>query len=82
VTVAGWGFDPGERVTVRVAPLGTAPFAKTVTARATGRLSATFSKRTLGACGGYTVTAHGTKGSRAVLRYLVPAPGCGPPIIP
>src|SRR3954454_17044806 len=81
VAVVGSGFGAGERVTVRVAPLGAEAFAKTVTAGQRGRFTATF-RRGLSGCAGYTITARGSAGSHGTLRNLIAAPGCGPPITP
>ena len=77
VTVTGAGFQPRERVTVRVTPLGRISYAKVVTATATGRVTAVFAGRTIGDCVGVRVVAVGNGGSRAV-RWELPPPGaCG-----
>ena len=75
VTVVGTGFAAHERVTVRVAPRGGAPYAKTVRATAAGRLTAVFAARALDDCAAYTITAVGSGGSRA-RRIEIPPP-CG-----
>ena len=76
VAVAGRGFAPRERVTVRVVPLEQQRYSKEVRATRTGRFTVVFRTETLDECTGYTITAHGARSSRATIRRLIPTP-CG-----
>ena len=76
VTVVGRGFVAGERVQVRVAAVASGAFAKRVTAGRRGGFTVVFRARSLDHCVGYTISATGSKGSRATARDLVPPP-CG-----
>lgn len=75
VRIAGYGFRPHERVSVRVAPTSRAAYAKVVTATASGRIVVIFPNRVLPECVGYRLTATGNHGSRATGREVPPP--CG-----
>ena len=76
VTVSGRGFAPRERVTVRVVPLGESRYSKEVRPTRTRRFTVVFRSAALDECAGYTITARGARGSRAVIGRLIPPP-CG-----
>jgi hypothetical protein len=78
VKVAGKGFAPGERVTLRATASGEQYVAKT-RANVRGAFMATLADETaIETCGPLTVTAAGARGSRATaVRRPSIAPPCG-----
>ena len=78
VKVAGKGFAPGERVTLRATAAGVQYVAKT-RASVRGAFMATLADETAAeTCGPFTVTAIGARGSRATaVRRPSIAPPCG-----
>lgn len=80
LTVAGAGFKPRERITVRFAPSGAAAAAKAVRATLAGRFTVVFPGRKAPECAAYNVTATGSAGSRA--RVIEIPPPCGVDPVP
>lgn len=80
VTVVGRGFEPRERVVVRVRWDGDHTAAKAVVAGVRGRFVVRFRSLAFGGCDVFTVTARGGRGSRATLRLLPPP--CGTTLDP
>jgi hypothetical protein len=80
VVVAGRGFAPAERVTLRTTLEGRR-IAKRVTANRTGRFIVRFAA-TSAECDPFTVSAVGRAGSRATLRRIQIPPPCGIVITP
>ena len=76
--VKGTGFRAQEsvRVTVKVAAPA-ATWHRTAKATRRGTFQATIGLVQLGRCGGFSVSATGSKGSTAVLKHA-PLPGCMP----
>jgi len=78
MVVKGTGFRAKEhvRVTVKItSPAAT--WRRTATATRRGQFQATIGLVQLGRCGAFTVTAAGSKGSKATLKHP-PLPGCMP----
>jgi hypothetical protein len=80
VVVAGRGFAPAERVTLRTA-LNGRQITKRVTASRIGRFTVRLAA-TDAECYPFTVSAVGGEGSRAMLRRINIPPPCGIPITP
>jgi hypothetical protein len=78
MVVSGAKFRAKERVrvTVKIASPA-ATWRRTVVATRRGTFQATIGLVQLGRCGGFTVSATGSKGSTAVLKHA-PLPGCMP----
>jgi hypothetical protein len=76
--VKGTSFRAKERVRVTVKVTSPAvTWRRTATATRRGTFQATIGLVQLGRCGGFTVSATGSKGSTAVLKHA-PLPGCMP----
>jgi hypothetical protein len=80
VVVAGRGFAPAERVTLRTT-LNGRRITKRVTASRTGRFTVRLAAEDA-ECTPLAVSAVGREGSRASLRKIVIPPPCGIPIAP
>jgi hypothetical protein len=80
VKVSGRGFDPGERVALKVVPTKGVTFTKVVVASKAGAFVATWPARELDPCSGYRISAVGNEGTRATAREMPPP--CGADIIP
>jgi hypothetical protein len=80
VVVAGRGFAPAERVTLRTA-LNGRQVTKRVTASRIGRFTVRLAV-TDAECDPFTVSAVGREGRRAMLRRINIPPPCGIPITP
>lgn len=76
LTIAGHGFESGERIAVKVAGNGTER-RKTVVADRLGRFTARWAGAVLPECRPYTASATGARGSRAMLRRVQIPPACG-----
>jgi hypothetical protein len=75
-TVVGTAFRPAERVAVTVTA-GETVLRKSVVATGEGRFVARWQRSIAGGCHATTVSAVGSRGSRAV--YKTPPPECAPP---
>ena len=75
--IRGSGFEPGERVQILLALNGRQHSRSTVATRA-GVFQVTFGV-SAGACGRFTVFAHGSKGSRARVLHRRALPDCVSP---
>jgi hypothetical protein len=76
--VKGTGFRAKERVRVTVTITSpAATWRRVATATRRGTFQATIGLVPLGRCGGFNVSATGSKGSQAVLKHP-PLPGCMP----
>ncbi len=71
----GVHFKPRERVRVRVISTSVTASRKAVVG-AGGSFTVTFAGVSIDRCIGYSLSAVGTSGDRAVLKF--PAPGCAP----
>ena len=71
--ISGTRFKPNERVTLRFVAVGQ-PSVKIVRSTPGGRLTARF-LRTMSECDGFTISATGNRGSRALYRQMPPP--CG-----
>jgi hypothetical protein len=80
VVVAGRGFAPAERVTLRTT-LNGRRITKHVTATRTGRFTVRLATEDA-ECTPLAISAVGREGSRASLRKIVIPPPCGIPIAP
>jgi hypothetical protein len=78
VTVAGAGFRPQERVTVRYSPSGEQAAVKTVRASRVGRFTVVFLGQAVPECAAFKVTAVGNAGSRARMIEIPPPCGISP----
>ncbi|MGI9110844.1 MAG: hypothetical protein ACR2GT_01365 [Gaiellaceae bacterium] len=76
LTVAGRGFESGERIVVKVAGDGMER-RRTIVADRLGRFTARWAGAVLPECRPYTVSATGARGSRAMLRRVQIPPACG-----
>jgi hypothetical protein len=74
LTVAGTHFRPHEHVTVTVA--ATERLVRRVTATRRGTFDVELGDAALGRCGGLSISASGSGGSRAALK--LPRPACMP----
>jgi hypothetical protein len=77
VTVHGSGFRRSERVRLVVRSAATR-IVRRVTAGPRGAFTTTFAGIKLGRCGGFSIAATGTAGSRASVMRHVALPACYP----
>jgi hypothetical protein len=75
LVVQGTRFQPRERVTVTYA--GTVRRTRKVVASAAGAFRATFQTVSVDRCSGFSISAAGGAGDRAVARHK-PLPACAP----
>ncbi|MBA3243637.1 MAG: hypothetical protein H0T61_00470 [Actinobacteria bacterium] len=76
LTIAGRGFESGERIVVKVVGTGMER-RRTIVADRLGRFTTRWAGAVLPECSPYTVSATGARGSRAMLRRVQIPPACG-----